>query len=344
MSVPHISIGDIDAVLPFHLILDTDLSIASAGSALMKIVPDIRIGEPFTDRFTIDRPHHEVSTCEAIRQIGDRLVLVRPANHSVQLRGCFHELEIGDGFLFSSSPLMNKAEDIERLGLLITDFAAHDPITDFLFALRARDVTLDELRGAIKKQRLLTQELDHRVKNTLSAILALVSLTKGDTQHVEQFTEQLEGRVHAMAMSHELLATTGWKQVDLSTLITTVLGGFCQGSVNLLEINGPKTTIDTHQAGPLSMAIHEMGINALKYGAWSNNSGSVSIGWTVEDDMIHILWTETGGPPIASEPMQGVGNGLINGFIKYELRGAIDMDFRKDGLVTTIDIPRSADS
>ena len=344
MIEPHISFGDLDAALPFHVILDDDLKIASVGPALAKMIPGIQVGESFFDRFTIARPHDEASSSEAIGKIDGRLVLVQPNDHPVQLRGAFHRLEGGNGFLFTSSPLMNKAEDIERLGLLINDFAAHDPITDFLFAIRARDVTLDELRGSIKRQRLLTQELDHRVKNTLSAILALVSLTKGDVDHVEQFTDQLEGRVHAMAMAHELLATTGWKKVNLSTLILTVLGGFSQHDVRILEVEGPNATIDTHQAGPLSMAMHEMGMNALKYGAWSRKSGSVSIGWTVDDDMIRMQWTEAGGPPIATEPKQGVGLGLITGFVNYELRGEIELDFLQGGLVARIGIPRSADS
>jgi two-component sensor histidine kinase len=337
-----LSIADLDGPLPFHLLLDRDLTITAVGPGLQKLISKLSSGDRFQDRFKLARPHHDVQTAQAIEKIDGRLILVESKDTHIQLRGAFWSLNDKHGFLFASSPLMNKAEDLDRLGLLMTDFAPHDPVTDFLFAIRARDVTLDEIRGAIDRQQLLTRELDHRVKNTLAAVLTLVSLTSNESSNIDEFASRFEGRVRAMSMAHELLANTGWKEVELETLVATVLGGFLQDQSGVLTINGPRATIGPRQAGPLAMAIHELGMNAFKYGAWSNRKGCIEVDWTIERGNISITWAESGGPPIAAPSDHGVGLGLVTGFIQHELRGKVKIDFNKSGLHVWIQFPHES--
>lgn len=338
MAPVGLSIDDLDGPLPFHLLLDASLGIESAGRTLRKLIPALAVGEQFTDHFELLRPHSETDGPDSIEAVLDRLVLVQAKDADLQLRGSFWKLEAG-GYLLAGSPLMNKAEDMEQLGLIMTDFAPHDPVTDFLFAIRARDVTLDEIRSASDRQKLLTRELDHRVKNTLAAVLTLASLTSGESTSIEQFNQRFEGRVRTMSMAHELLATAGWNAVDLEDMVLTVLGGFLQNKSSGLEFSGEPVTIAPRQAGPLAMTLHELGMNAFKYGAWADGSGSISVTWQLQQDTIRIDWHETGGPRIESTPKHGIGLNLVSGFIKHELHGDISLDFETDGLTANISFP-----
>ncbi len=333
-----LSIDDLDGPLPFHLMLDGSMRIESAGRTLQKLIPALEVGSQFGDHLQLLRPHIEADGPDALDTVLGRLVLVGAMATDLQLRGSFWKLETG-GYLLAGSPLMNKAEDIERLGLVMTDFAPHDPVTDFLFAIRARDVTLDEIRSASDRQKVLTRELDHRVKNTLAAVLTLASLTSGESTSIEQFNQRFEGRVRTMSMAHELLATAGWNAVDLEDMVLTVLGGFLQNKSSGLEFSGESVTIAPRQAGPLAMTLHELGMNAFKYGAWADGSGSISVTWRLQQDTIRIDWHETGGPRIDSAPKHGIGLNLVSGFIKHELHGDISLDFETHGLTVGISFP-----
>ena len=338
MSSPGLSTNDLDGPLPFHLLLNADLRIQSAGHTLCKLIPEIVPTDRFTDHFELLRPKVEAHRPDEIEQILNRLVLVKARNTDLQLRGSFWKLDSG-GYLLAASPLMNKAEDIDRLGLVMTDFAPHDPVTDYLFAIRARDVTLDEIRSASDRQRLLTSELDHRVKNTLSAVLTLASLTSSESTDIKQFNSRFEGRIRAMSMAHELLATAGWNAVDLENMILTVLGGFLQNMSSGLEFSGEPVTVAPRQAGPLAMTLHELGMNAFKYGAWAKSAGSISVTWQLEQNTIRIEWIETGGPRIESPPKHGIGLNLVSGFINHELQGEVTLDFGTNGLSVAISFP-----
>ena len=338
MPADGLSVHDLDGPLPFHLLLDGALRIESAGRTLCKLIPDIEPTDRFTDHFELLRPQVDVRGAESIEQVLDRLVLVKARNADLQLRGSFWKVDAG-GYLLAGSPLMNKADDIDRLGLVMTDFAPHDPVTDYLFAIRARDVTLDEIRTASDRQKLLTRELDHRVKNTLAAILTLASLTSSESTDIDQFNRRFEGRVRAMSMAHELLATAGWNAVDLENMVLTVLGGFLQNMSSGLEFSGEPITVAPRQAGPLAMTLHELGMNAFKYGAWSNDTGAISVAWQLHQDTIRIDWHETGGPRIDAPPKHGIGLSLVSGFIQHELHGDVAMDFGPGGLRATISFP-----
>jgi len=325
--------------MPFHVLLNMDMAIEAIGPGIKKLIPQISLGDSFQDHFTLGRPHHLTTEARDFEQICERLLLVESNHSDLQMRGAFWKLKAQ--FLFAASPLLNKAEDMDRLGLVMTDFAPNDPIPDFLFAIRARDVTLKEIRHAISRQQLLTRELDHRVKNTLSAILSLVSLTSSEATDIDDFASRFEGRVKAMSLAHELLATAGWQQVKLNELIHTVLGGHLQVKSGGLLTEGPDAPIAPRQAGPLSMTIHELGMNAFKYGAWSTQGGLIKVHWTLDQDSLCMTWRETRGPPITTEPVHGVGLGLVIGFIEHELHGIAKLDFKETGLEAEFQIPIS---
>jgi len=325
--------------MPFHVLINVDMTIEALGPGLKKLIPQISLGDSFHEHFTLGRPHHLTTDARGFEQICERLLLVESKHSDLQMRGAFWKLQSQTQFLFVASPLMNKAEDMDRLGLVMTDFAPNDPIPDFLFAIRARDVTLKEIRHSISRQQLLTRELDHRVKNTLSAILTLVSLTSSEATDIDDFANRFEGRVQAMSLAHELLATAGWQRVKLESLIHTVLGGHMQAKSGGLSADGPDASIGPRQAGPLSMSIHELGMNAFKYGAWSTPSGMIEVHWKLDQDNLYMTWRESGGPPITTDPVHGVGLGLVIGFIQHELHGIVKLDFKETGLEAEIQVP-----
>jgi two-component sensor histidine kinase len=193
-------------------------------------------------------------------------------------------------------------------------------------------------------QRLLMRELDHRMKNTLQVIQAIIRRTAKSHDSIEKFEQSLVGRVNAMARAHELLAQERWMGADIGTIIA-------QESVNFdvadaIRSSGPRIRLNPKAALSFALATHELGTNALKYGALSAPNGRVDVDWSVErveDEPRFVLcWKESGGPPVEPPTRQGFGSMLIERSIAYELDGKATVDYRRDGFTCTISAPMSA--
>lgn len=193
-------------------------------------------------------------------------------------------------------------------------------------------------------QRLLMRELDHRMKNTLQVIQAIIRRTAKSHDSVEKFEQSLIGRVNAMARAHELLAQERWMGADIGTIIE-------QESVNFdvaeaIHSSGPRIRLNPKAALSFALATHELGTNALKYGALSTPNGKVDIDWSVErvenEPRFVLRWKESGGPPVEPPTRQGFGSMLIERSIAYELDGKATVDYRREGFTCTISAPLSA--
>ncbi len=329
---------DLDGPLPFHLVVDDTMSILSAGRSIRRSCPELKRGDSLSRWITLERPESPIECMEDIHAIKGRLVLMRLAGCGMQLRGAFLPLHSGGGALLSAEPQLTSPDDLTRHDLHITDFAVHDAVTDLLFAIRARDLTLAELKTAMERQRVLVRELDHRVKNNIAAVLSLSSLTASDASSVEDYHQKLDRRVRALNESHTLLARSGWGPVQLELLANAVLNAFCDGS-SRLRLSGEPIRVPARYAGPLALSLHELGINAAKYGAWSCDNGHVILKWTARDDTLHMTWTEVDGLPPEKIPSEGIGLTLVRGFIEHELDGAFVIDLTPTGLRFSIAIP-----
>jgi two-component sensor histidine kinase len=128
--------------------------------------------------------------------------------------------------------------------------------------------------------------------------------------------------------------------VDLPQIIQLVIGSVAPAAGSL-DASGPAIRMPAYAAAPLSLALHELASNALEHGAWSRPGGVVTVRWHSPEptSRVCIEWLERGGPVIESEPPAGVGSTLLRGFVEYELRGAITVDFRREGLVCVLDVP-----
>jgi two-component sensor histidine kinase len=185
------------------------------------------------------------------------------------------------------------------------------------------------------------RELDHRMKNTLQVIQAIIRRTARSHRTVETFEQSLLGRVNAMSRAHELLAQERWLGADASTVIRQETSTFDTG--NAIATEGPLIRLNPKAALSFALAIHELGTNASKYGALSTPAGKVRVAWSIErtgkEPRFMLCWKETGGPEVKQPEQRGFGSMLIERSIAYELDGEATVEYRPEGLVCTILAP-----
>ena len=202
----------------------------------------------------------------------------------------------------------------------------------------ARDIT--ERKQAEETQQLLIGELNHRVKNILASVQAIVQHTLRRTKDPAGFAESLAGRIQSLSRVHSMLTAATWKGAELRALIRDQL---LHGAVDETRITawGPLVHLEPQMTLHVALMLHELGTNAVKYGALSVPDGRVTIGWTVEDQALRLGWEEHGGPPSKAPTTRGFGTTLIEQSAKSQGGGA-RMLATADGVVweITLQLPR----
>jgi PAS domain S-box-containing protein len=202
-------------------------------------------------------------------------------------------------------------------------------------------VDITDRMEAEEQLNLLVAELDHRVKNTLAMIQSMAAHTRNHDGSVGGFLQAFRGRLHAMAHAHGLLSRSRWAGAALTELVGRVLEPYAGATV---AVAGPQLTVKPKAALALSMALHELATNAVKYGALSVTDGRVDVHWQREGSgsgaPLVLTWRETGGPPPTRVPdRRGFGSELIERSLRYELGGEAELSFGPDGLVCRIVVP-----
>jgi PAS domain S-box-containing protein len=202
-----------------------------------------------------------------------------------------------------------------------------------------RDIT--RRKQSEKRQDLLIAELDHRVKNVLARVAAVVMHTRRGCGTMDEFVEALHGRIQSMAAAHSLLSQSRWSGVGLTDLIRHQLAPYTTDANT--TIGGPDVMLTSGETQALAMVIHELVTNAAKHGALSSPDGRVSVGWHRTGDdaaaVMTIIWRELGGPPIEAPFRSSYGSSLIRDLIPHELGGAVDLTFPSNGACCKIEIP-----
>jgi PAS domain S-box-containing protein len=212
--------------------------------------------------------------------------------------------------------------------------------------IRIRGLTRDVTRRKQSEKRhdLLIAELDHRVKNVLARVAAIVMQTRQRCGTVDEFVRALHGRIQSMAAAHALLSQSRWSDVGLTNLIRHQLAPYTTDANT--TISGPEIMLTSAQTQAVAMVIHELVTNAAKHGALSSPDGSVSVSWHRTSAsaavVLTITWNEQGGPPIAAPVKSSYGSSLIRNLIPHELGGAVDLAFPSDGVCCKIEIPLEA--
>jgi PAS domain S-box-containing protein len=203
-----------------------------------------------------------------------------------------------------------------------------------------QDIT--ERKRAEEQQRLLINELNHRVKNTLATVQAIAfqSLKSGAA---EGSTERFEQRLLALSKTHDVLTRDNWGSTSVHAVVSETIAPYSGGGAERFSVAGESVRVPPNIVVPLSMAMHELCTNAAKYGALSVPTGRVSIGWRLTEkegaQRLVIDWRESGGPAVSEPPVRGFGTRLIERSLARQLAGDVHLQFHCDGVRCRIDVP-----
>jgi light-regulated signal transduction histidine kinase (bacteriophytochrome)/CheY-like chemotaxis protein len=196
-------------------------------------------------------------------------------------------------------------------------------------------------KEAKSRLELLIGELNHRVRNILSLVNAIVSQTSQDKLDVESFAESISARITALALGHDQLTQSSWRRVSFETLLQTEIQAYRVKS-DVFELEGPLLYVDAYAVTPLVLVFHELITNAAKYGALSRSKegGKVLIKWCQNEALDCVIsWQEMGGPVVSETNTDSFGMMVIRSVIPHELKGQARLDFHPSGLQGTFVIP-----
>lgn len=190
------------------------------------------------------------------------------------------------------------------------------------------DVSRHHLEEDTRHQ--LMSELDHRVKNVLAAVQALAQQTAKRTTSLDSFLQTFSGRLKAMASANELLTAARWRGAAIDHLAAAELGAIAPGQTSW---EGPELFLTPRAANALSLALHELATNAVKFGALSVDSGHVKLTWTaLPTGGFEAVWNESGGPTVSAPARTGFGTTLLGQVTGRELNGDVKVEYRPAGV------------
>jgi PAS domain S-box-containing protein len=188
--------------------------------------------------------------------------------------------------------------------------------------------------------KLLLDELNHRVKNTLTVVQSIAAVTLKDIDAAGH--SEFEQRLLTLASVHGLLTDRNWNGAQLHDVARASLRTHLGGGRERLHFDGEELRLHPRSAIALSMAFHELATNALKYGALSAEGGLVSLRWSATDERFRLRWEESGGPIVVAPTRKGFGSRMIEQALALELRGDVRIEYLPSGVVCTIDAPLDA--
>jgi PAS domain S-box-containing protein len=206
-------------------------------------------------------------------------------------------------------------------------------------------VDLTERKQMEARQQMLNHELAHRVKNTLAMVQAIVSQTLRNSPTPGEAVQSIDRRLVALGNAHVLLTRTRWGNASMMDVVEGALAAHRSDS-HQVEITGPRIELGAKAALAVTMALHELCTNAAKYGALSNDRGTVEVEWTVtggaSDSVLHLSWKERGGPPVTPPTRKGFGSRLIGQLIGSDLNARTSIDFAPAGVHWSLQAPLEA--
>jgi PAS domain S-box-containing protein len=200
----------------------------------------------------------------------------------------------------------------------------------------ARDIR--ERKRSEAQLSALAREAEHRAKNLLANVRAMVQLSQADTP--AGLKEAIAGRIEALANVHSLFAQSRWTGAELGSLVKQELSPYSQDGEMRTQIDGPIVVLKPNVAQAIAVALHELATNAAKYGALSVAKGHVRVEWSrAEDDQLVLHWTEAGGPRVNPPTRRGFGIGVMESMIRDGVKGRVQLDWHAEGLACEIAVP-----
>jgi PAS domain S-box-containing protein len=245
------------------------------------------------------------------------------------------------------------AEDAKSLEIEYRIIRSHDQKLRWIYSMSGvvRDplTAKNRLSGIVmditgrkrdeERERLLSREVDHRAKNLLSIVQAMVQLTQANS--IPDFVDQVTGRIHALGRVHGLLAASRWDGAELANLIVDELAPFAD-SPDRSRLTGPSVGLKPGAAQSMALVIHELTTNAVKHGALASPRGRVDISWAINpapDGQLVLHWCESGGATVEAPRRFGFGMTHIRASVERQLSGTIEMNWRAEGLQCVLTLP-----
>jgi two-component system, chemotaxis family, CheB/CheR fusion protein len=207
----------------------------------------------------------------------------------------------------------------------------------------ARDIS--DRKRAEERQRILSAELSHRVKNTLAVVRVLAEHSAARTTSVAECMEAFRGRLQALAAAHNALIASDWTGASLTALIQATLEPY-RGEGDRIDLDVQDLQLDPKTALTLALGLNELATNASKYGALSNATGRVALAARVEEtesgQEFRLIWREEKGPEVQPPATPGFGTTMLSDAIEYQHKGRVELDWRKEGVVCRLTLPLAA--
>lgn len=188
-------------------------------------------------------------------------------------------------------------------------------------------------------QRLLLNELNHRVKNTLATVQSMAMQSFRAGTEPEEARRQFEGRLMALSRAHDILTRESWGGAALEDIVQEAVAPYRDHHRDRLHARGPAVWLPPRHALAFAMALHELCTNAVKYGALSGAEGEVAIEWSMQGGWLRLHWAESGGPVVVPPARRGFGSRLIERGLRHEIGGRVELAFAPGGVTCTIEAP-----
>jgi two-component system, chemotaxis family, CheB/CheR fusion protein len=230
------------------------------------------------------------------------------------------------------------AREIDRLRFLLKQAGI-----DAERILREIEVTEQRHVREVTEERARTNEIRHRLKNTLAVVQAIANATLSPDVAMEDARAAFNSRLEALSRARDILFRSNWARADLRTIIDGILAPYAERGRNRIRANGPEVSLGAKPALAFGLALNELGTNAVKYGALSNDKGYIEIAWTLasyprgREFCLH--WRERNGPPVLPPTRTGFGTQLIQRNLAAEFKGEVELEYQPDGVECTIYAP-----
>jgi two-component sensor histidine kinase len=204
-------------------------------------------------------------------------------------------------------------------------------------------IDAEQRENADKLQKLILEELHHRIKNTLATVSAIVSQSLRNATSIEHAQHAIESRLLALGHAHDLLLQARWSSAGLAPIVQGATEPFDSQGEAKFSIQGPDLNVASGAVIALAMTLNELCTNATKFGALSEPAGRIEIVWTIDqnNERLHLIWTEKGGPEVHAPTRRSFGTRMIE-TLGQQLNGKVEMAYAPKGFVYALDVPLSS--
>jgi two-component sensor histidine kinase len=239
------------------------------------------------------------------------------------------------GAVIQNEEVVHLHQDGSKVRLSISAAPVRDQSGRIIAAVAAfYDTT--ELNGALDQHKLLLEEINHRVNNTMSTIQAIAVLTRTGVASVDEYVQAFQKRLIAMAHAYRLLTDNNWEGADLHEIAKLILAPYGEAKI---ELDGPPTKLSANHTLAIAAALQELGTNAAKYGSLSVASGRLKLRWSVQTEKLDLKWEEFDGPVVKEPTRRGFGTRFIQDTLSQQVQWKIDARYPSDGFKLWLSLP-----